>query len=198
MGRQPKFNEDEILDRAMTVVWQRGWSHTAIRDLEEALELKAPSIYRRFGTRTGIGVAIVDHYTERVVQRRVDRHLPGTGDPVANIVAFLETSVTQSGDDQRLWGCLLTTTSLEGSAADDALAEVLARGLDVIEQALRREIVRAQKTGSLDASIAPSAAVDMLVLTMQGLMAMARGGSPPAVLRRRARAAVSLIQSRQA
>ena len=44
MGRGPKFDDDEILDRAMTTFWQGGWAHTSIRDLERELDLKAPSI----------------------------------------------------------------------------------------------------------------------------------------------------------
>ena len=78
MVRPPKFDDDEILDRAMTAsVWQGGWSQTSIRDLEEALDLKAPSIYRRFGSKEGLGAAVVDHYVERVVRRRVAKHLAG-------------------------------------------------------------------------------------------------------------------------
>ena len=75
MARPPKFDDDEILDRAMATFWQQGWSQTSIRDLERTLDLKAPSIYRRFGTKEGLGAAVVDHYVDRVVRRRVDRYL---------------------------------------------------------------------------------------------------------------------------
>lgn len=41
---------------------------------------------------------------------------------------FLEHSVTQSGDGEQLWGCLFTTTSLEGSEPAPDLAEALSHG----------------------------------------------------------------------
>ena len=58
MARSPKFDDDEILDRAMSVLWHRGWARTSIRDLEEALEIKAPSIYRRFGSKEGLAAVL--------------------------------------------------------------------------------------------------------------------------------------------
>lgn len=193
MARAPKFDDEEILDRAMATFWQGGWSQTSIRDLERDLDLRAPSIYRRFGSKAGLGAAVVDHYVERVVRRRVDRYLSGEGDPVGNITTFLERSVTQSGDGGRLWGCLLTTTALEADEPDPALAGALDRGLRVIEHGLRREVGRAAERGQLATGVEPDAAVATLTLVMQGLMALARGGVSPADLRRRARAAVSTI-----
>lgn len=198
MARPPKFDDDEILDRAMTALWRRGWSQTSIRDLEDALELKAPSIYRRFGTKEGLGTAVVDHYVDRVVRRRVGKYLSGEGDPVENITTFLERSVTQSGDGGRLWGCLLTTTSIEADEPDAALAGVLQRGLAVIEDGFRREVHRAAELDRLAVGVVPDAAVALLTLVMQGLMALARSGASPADLRRRARAAVSTIAPPQA
>lgn len=193
VARSPKFDDDEILDRAMAVLWTRGWSCTSIRDLEAALELKAPSIYRRFGSKESLGVAVVDHYVERIVRRRVASFLPGSGDPVANLRAFLESAVTEGDGDGRLWGCLLTTTSLEMDAGEDALAEALRRGLLVIEDALRAEVERAAKIQRLALGVDVEAATQTLVLAMQGLMALSRNGGVPADLQRRARATVSVI-----
>ena len=193
MGRAPKFDDGEILDRAMEVFWRRGWSHTSIRNLEHALEMKAPSIYRRFGTKDGLGVAVTDHYVEHVVRRRVQRHLSGTGDPLTNISNFLERSVSQPDEGQRLWGCLLTTIALEAEHLDGDLAQAVERGLAEIQRGLHREVMRAAGLGRLASGVAPESAVAMLILATQGLMVLARSGSPAAMLQQRARAAVAVI-----
>ena len=193
MARNPKFDDDEILDRAVTAFWQGGWNRTSIRDLESALDLKAPSIYRRFGTKEGLGVAVVDHYVDRVVRRRVDKLLRPDGDPIDNIVRFLELSVTEAGDGGRLWGCLLTTTSLEAEAPGAALGAALQRGLAVIDDGIRAEVDRAVALGRLADGVDPEAVVAATSLVMQGLMALSRSGASPADLRRRARHAVTLF-----
>ncbi|MEM9893530.1 MAG: TetR/AcrR family transcriptional regulator [Actinomycetota bacterium] len=193
MARQPKFDDDEILDRAMTAFWRGGLHQTSIRDLERILDLKAPSIYRRWGTKDGLGAAVVDHYVDRVVGHRVERHLGGDGDPIDNLVSFLESSVTQSGDGGRLWGCLLTNAALEADDPDPQLLAALHRGLAAIEDGIRAEVDRAGELDRLAPRVDPAAAVDTLTLAMQGLMAMARGGASPTDLRRRARGAVALV-----
>ncbi len=192
MGRTPKFDDDEILDRAMTTFWRHGWTQTSIRDLERTLELKAPSIYRRFSSKEGLGVAVVDHYVDRVVSRRVDKYLGGDGDPVDAISRFLERSVTQAGHGGRLWGCLLTTTSLEADTHDPELVGALERGFGVIEDGLRGAVHRADALGRLASGVEPEAVVATLTLAMQGLMSLARAGAAPVDLRRRARATVSV------
>lgn len=196
MGRVPKFDDEEILDRAMAVVWRDGWSNTSIRDLEPALELKAPSIYRRFGTKEGLGAAVVDHYVDRVVRRRVDRHLSGRGDPVKNIETFFERSVTQPHPGQPLRGCLLTTTASDlGSGVDrtEPMTVAVRRGMAVIEEGLRREVERGAEMGLLAPGVDPESVTACLTLVMQGLMALARSGVPASELQRRARAAVAAI-----
>ena len=192
MARPPKYDDGEILDRAMHAFWRRGWGATSIRDLEAALELKAPSIYRRFGSRDGLGAAVVDHYVDRVVDGRVRRHLSGEGDPIDNIESFLVSAVT-SGADGELWGCLVTTTSLEAEMPGPDLAEALARGRSTIEDGMRREVARASATGRLAHGLDPDDATAMLVLAMQGLMALARSGVSSDELRRRARSTVAVL-----
>lgn len=196
MARSPKFDDDEILDRAMTAFWRGGWNSTSIRDLEQALDLKAPSIYRRYGTKEALGVAVIDHYVERIVRHRVDTLLHPDDDPIDNLRRFLETSVTESGAGGRLWGCLLTTTSLEAGDCDPELTAALHRGLATIEAGIRTEVERAAAAGRLADGVDPDAATASTTLAMQGLMALSRSGTPPAELRRRARQTVSLFASR--
>lgn len=197
MGRPRKIDDEEILDRAMALFWERGWADTSIRDLEEALDLKAPSIYHRFGSREGLGAAVVEHYGDRVVRRRVAKYLSGEGDPLDNIARFLRLSVTQSRAGEQLRGCLLTTTSLEAVDPDEALRVALVRGFDLIEAGLRRELERADALGLLRAGIEVRAALSMLVLAMQGLMASARGGVKATTLQRRAVDAVAVLRCAQ-
>ncbi|MEO1064700.1 MAG: TetR/AcrR family transcriptional regulator [Actinomycetota bacterium] len=192
MARPPKFDDEVLLDRAMRSFWRAGWAGTSIRDLERELELKAPSIYRRFGSRDGLGVAVIDHYVDRVIRGRVARHLSGEGDALANIEDFLVSSVTP-GEDGRLVGCLVTTVGLEGAALHPGVRRSLAAGRAEIEQGLRREVRRAVEARQVDAD--EDAAVAMLVLVMQGLMALARSGAPADELVDRVRAAVSLLRS---
>ena len=150
MGRAPKLDDEAILDRAMLAFWRNGWTSTSIRDLERAVGMKAPSLYRRFGNKEGLGVAVVDHYVERIVRRRVERLLPGTGDPLENVTEFLTRSVTESADGPGLWGCLLTTTAVEADRLELGGLEQADE-----EQHHQRRPRRGQQCGATHARVTP-------------------------------------------
>ena len=191
MARAPKYDDTELLDRAVDVVWRRGWSSTSIRDLEQALDVKAPSIYRRFGSRDGVGVAVIDHYVERVVRRRVAKYLTGDGDPVTNLRVFFERSVEQPNSSEALRGCLLTTASADD--LDEAMRGAVLAGIAVIEAGVRRELERAADLGRLRPGVDVESATATLGVAMQGVMALARAGMPSDELHRRAIAVVSSV-----
>lgn len=197
MARPPKFDDDEILDRAMRAFWTRGWSTTSIRDLEAALGLKAPAIYRRFGSKDGLLRAVVDHYVDHVVRHRVDRYLTGVGDPVDNLSAFFESAVTAPPDGGPLVGCLLTTVAAETPHLDLAVQRAVGRGVDDIDRAMRSELARAEASGSLADGVAAEDAAAALTLAWHGLMVLARSGRPPSELQALATASIASIAGQE-
>lgn len=193
MGRPAKFDDDEVLDRAMHAFWRQGWSATSIRDLERHLELKAPSIYRRFGDKDGLARAVLQRYLDRIIDRRIARHLGGDGDPVANIHSFFASALQPGPDGEPPIGCLLTITATERPTVPSELGEPLVEGLARIEEALARELGRARDTGRWSGRAEPTAAAGHLALVFQGLMVLVRAGTDPSELLDRAEASLDLI-----
>ncbi len=93
VGRPPKYDAVTMVDRAMDVFWVKGRRQTSIRDLEEALDMKAPSIHYRFADKDELFAACLARYRSRIVERRIAVHLPGRGDPIAELEAFFDTAV---------------------------------------------------------------------------------------------------------
>lgn len=193
MARPPKYADEEILDRALELFWTRGWSATSIRELETQLDLKAPAIYRRFGSKDGLSQAVLGHYVDRVVRRRIEKYLPGEGDPLDNIREFLVSGVRPAADGGPLIGCLLTTTALETPEVSPDLGAALMAGQAIIEAAIRRELERATEAGALAPGLDVDGALSMLTLAWHGLMVLARSGEAPEVLARRANAAADAL-----
>ena len=137
----------------------------------------------------GLRLAVLDYYIDRIVTSRVSKLLDGSGDPISNLTRFLEQSVTEQTADGALIGCLLTTT---GSELDESrspeLSATLRRGLNTIEEAIAREVHRADELGRLAPNTSPTSAIATVTLAGQGLMVMARAGVHPAELRAQARA----------
>lgn len=193
MGRPAKYDDDEILERAMHTFWRQGWSGTSIRDLERSLDLKAPSIYRRFGDKDGLARAVLQRYLGRIIDRRIARHLTGRGDPMANIRSFFVSALQPGPGGEPPIGCLLTVTAAEFPTVPTQLQEPLAEGLDRIERALAGELSRARGLGRWSGATGPEATAGHLALVFQGLMVLARAGTGSETLLERAEAALELV-----
>jgi TetR/AcrR family transcriptional repressor of nem operon len=175
MGRPAKMTDDDLLEATYEMLWERGCDEVTIRDLELALDLRAPSIYRRFGSRDELLACAIDRYVQRVVQGRISRMLDGAADPVEGIRDFFLSAVEIPTDSVTARGCLLTTTSQQSAGAVPVIAAAVARGFDLVEAALRRSLDRAVARGH---SFAPST-VDLartLLQSFQGVLVLARCG----------------------
>ena len=71
---RPRTIEDEtLLPNAMQVFWQNGYARTGIRELEQALGMKAPSIYNRFESKEGLFRAALEQH-DYVLHRQIVAH----------------------------------------------------------------------------------------------------------------------------
>ncbi len=73
MGRPRGFDEDDVLDAAAGAFVQGGYEGTSIDDLVKALNLHRGSLYKAFGSKRGLFLAVLRRY--------VDRHLVGAPAP---------------------------------------------------------------------------------------------------------------------
>lgn len=178
MARPAKFDDDNIVvDRAVDLFWKDGVDSVSIRDLEAALELRAPSIYRRFDSKEQLLVRCIERYVDSEVRGRVRRHLADSQDPLAGLRKFFTSVLRPHSGEQRLRGCLLTTTSGHDEATIPEIRFALDRGLAEIESAFRRQIERAIAADQLDADTNTDAAATALLMSFQGLLVLARNGA---------------------
>src|SRR3979490_2548354 len=53
-GRPRGFNQDEALDRAMHVFWQKGFEGASLSDLTTAMGIQPASLYKAFGNKQAL------------------------------------------------------------------------------------------------------------------------------------------------
>jgi len=152
MGRPAKTTDSAVLDATYALAWRRGCDDVTIRDLEIALDLRAPSIYRRFRSRDELLAGAIDRYVECVVEPRVRRHLEDADDPLRGIRQFFLTVIdARTGpapvDPAGPRGCLLATTSQQASYAIPVIREAVDRGVARVEEALCAALDRARAAG---------------------------------------------------
>jgi TetR/AcrR family transcriptional repressor of nem operon len=174
--RPAKFDDADLLDRSYDLLWRDGCDAVSIRDLESALGIRAPSIYRRFHSRDELIARSVDRYVERVVGARVRRHLVGSADPVAGLAEFFASALLPAPGETAPRGCLLTITAGQSASADPGVRAAVNAGLAAIDEAFHRQVRRAERQGRLLPGADPDAVSAGLLLAFEGLLVLARTG----------------------
>ncbi|NOJ99499.1 helix-turn-helix transcriptional regulator, partial [Corallococcus coralloides] len=62
MGRHRQFNENEALEAALSVFWQKGYEGASLEDLTQATGVARPGLYAAFGNKEKIFLKALDLY----------------------------------------------------------------------------------------------------------------------------------------
>ena len=147
MGRPAKTTDADVLDTTYALAWQRGCDDITIRDLEVALDLRAPSIYRRFHSRDELLAAAIDRYVDREVDPRVRHYLDDADDPLDGIRQFFLRTLDLMAQLETPPGCLVATTSQQSSYAVPVIRDAVDRGTARVREALLAALERAVAQG---------------------------------------------------
>lgn len=62
MARPKSFDDEQILNKAMDLFWQKGYQATSIQDLEQHLNIGRRSLYNAFGSKYELFLAALHKY----------------------------------------------------------------------------------------------------------------------------------------
>lgn len=172
MARPRLIEEKSLLDAAMFAFWESGYAGVSTRALEDATGLPSSSLYHRYGSKEGVFVAALDHYVDRVVDGRTARYLQQE-DALAGLREFF-TSVYRTGRHP-YHACLLANTWTEVGTTMPSIAAVLARGNRQLTAGFSENLLRGQQQGAIRDDLDPAEGALYLLMSLQGLLATARG-----------------------
>jgi AcrR family transcriptional regulator len=64
MGRPKNFSREEVLEKAMPVLWKHGFADTSLQELERATGVNKSGLYTEFRDKEDLFVAWLRHYLE--------------------------------------------------------------------------------------------------------------------------------------
>src|SRR5258706_9303249 len=73
MARPREFDRDEVLERAMSVFWSKGFAATSTSDLVEAMQIGRQSMYDSFGDKRALYLEALAHYQQQSVTGHIGR-----------------------------------------------------------------------------------------------------------------------------
>jgi TetR/AcrR family transcriptional regulator, transcriptional repressor for nem operon len=191
--RPREFDEQEVVGRATDLFWRRGYHATSVRDLGDALDLSASSLYRTFGDKHALFLRALDNYRATESAEARDQLLrPG---PVLDVLrAWLVRMVDLPAGNDAARGCFVVNTATELGAEDRAVDERTQAAFGVTRDSLQELLRRGCRAGELRAELDVTATADTLFTLVLGLRVRVRAGHPASELTRVIDAAVRGLQ----
>ncbi|VVO28364.1 TetR/AcrR family transcriptional regulator [Pseudomonas fluorescens] len=173
--RPKEFKQDEIVDAAMQVFWQLGYSATSIQDLVDGTGLSRSSLYNAFENKHGLYEHALRRYHDLTAANVA--LLQESGSVKGLIQQLLMRIVNDELSDTGQRGCLAANATLELAGQDESVAELVSRNFLRLEKALERALIRGQAEGEIATHKKPRALARFIVNTIQGLRVLSKGSA---------------------
>ena len=66
MARAKQYNEQEVIEKAMSLFWRNGYESTSVRMLEKEMGINQFSIYASFGSKHGVFLESLKCYKSKI------------------------------------------------------------------------------------------------------------------------------------
>ena len=180
MPWEKKFDEDEVLDKAMLMFWRQGYEATSMRNLVDCMGINPGSIYAAFGPKKVLFQKALDRYGAQAMSflsEVEEKHTPRKA-----ILAVFEHMIDDVRDNPDNCGCFMTNSIVEGAPKDDEMDRAVRQGIEEFQAFFRRMIKQGQKTGEINAGLDAARTARILQSLIMGGRMMTRGRGDPTVL----------------
>ena len=181
MARPREFDVDTALERAMDMLWSKGYEATSLDDLCEATGLSRSSLYATFGNKRNLLLRSVERYVERrspSIAAILARPVPVHDAFAALLQDFIDRIVAGSGRR----GCFLGNCAAELPRGDRAALAQVSQGIAHMEAIFRDALARAKTRGELQSKTDVDALARFLTAGIQGLRLIGKVNPNRAVL----------------
>ena len=181
-GRPRTFDENQALESALKVFWQKGFEGASLKDLTKAMGINRPSMYAAFGNKEQLFRKALDRY----VQARACYIRDALAEPTARGAAkrMLDGAVTLLSDKKHPRGCMIVSGALAcGDDAEPVRRELVARR-KLSESLLRTRFEQALRDKDLPDDCDPADLARYLVTVVHGMSIQAASGTDKTQLRR--------------
>jgi AcrR family transcriptional regulator len=182
MGRPRGFAENEALDAAMTVFWEKGYEGSTLADLTEAMRINRSSMYATFGDKEALFRLAIARYVEgpaAYVREALEQPT------VRSVVeALLRGALGLLTDPSHPRGCLSVQGALACGSDAEPMKQALIEWRKQGEADIQKRLQRARKEGDLAKDVDPGDLARYISTVLTGLAVQAANGSTRAEMTR--------------
>lgn len=169
MGRGLEFADQEALERAMHVFWEKGYQNTSLKDLLAAMNILNGSFYNTFGSKKNVYLRALQMY-ELDFNAKLKKLFASNIPFGKKIRIFFDYVVNRQLDKACPKGCFVVNSIESSAVAESEIREFLTVFFANFEAFIAEELIRAAAGGELAAGIDPGHTAAAINVYTQGLM----------------------------
>jgi TetR/AcrR family transcriptional repressor of nem operon len=184
-----QFDEEEALEKALALFWQRGFAETSMQELAAVTGVQRGSLYNAYQGKEAFFLRVFEVYTERfLTQVRESLEQPALRDGLRSFFDYIISSM-RTGVPTR--GCLSTKIALGGDVIEEPIRAALQGLLDMLEAILRERLSHPEKGVRL--AVPAAEAARLIVAFTRGIVVIERVYQDEARMREMAESVTTLI-----
>lgn len=166
-----KYAESEVIEKATTLFWQKGFQAAGMRDIQQALDMRPGSIYARFKSKEGLFQLVVEKYVTNSQEKLsivIDADCP-----LDALRAFFVSELINPEEMRFQRQCLLIKSITELEMLGENGKQSVLDGMSTLKACFKSIVEKAVQTNSLLSSTPVDKAADWLQNQFVGLRTFA-------------------------
>ena len=180
MARTKDFNEEEVLNKALAIFWQKGYNGTSMQDLVEGLGISRSSMYDTYTDKYTLFVKSLERYRQQTAAEMLQM-IKQAASPKDVIKEIFQTVIHESLFDKMPRGCFMVNTCVETAPHDEVVAKIVQDNIKDYEAAFYEAIKKGQAMGEISNRNDAKALARSIINTINGIRVAARSGADKAV-----------------
>ena len=178
MPRAKQFDEQQTLDAAMELFWEKGFHATSMQDLVDKLQINRASLYNTYGDKEELFNKAFGQYVSRNSQFVVD-FLNGYESVKEGLRALFDNSINACSLDKTSKGCFVVNTTTELSTDNNNLKRRLAGHKERMQKVFFNYLKKGQESGEIGPEKDLEAIAALIFTLYNGLMVICKVDSKP-------------------
>ncbi|HEY8937936.1 MAG TPA: TetR/AcrR family transcriptional regulator [Cyclobacteriaceae bacterium] len=173
MARTKDFDEDEILNKAVSLFWHKGYNGTSMQELVDVLGISRSSLYDTYIDKHTLYVKSLEYYQNTVSGNltSVVNNAPSAKDAVK---CLLELTTNDLLKDKQHKGCFMVNAEVEVAPHDAKIKNIVRKNEQQIEDLFRQAIQRGQENGEITNKQDAKALARFFMNTVKGIRVSAK------------------------
>ncbi len=188
-GRPRQFSAQDALQAAVAVFAEKGYEHTSLTDLTQAMGINKTSMYLAFGSKEELFLLAMQTYKQQASAHLAESLAQQSARD--GIRALLHAHVDQATSPDQAGMSFITQPPLTNAGASPTIIAGVEECRTFVQLALAERFDQAARDGQLPAGTDTAALARFYSVVIQGIALDAQHGGPRDQLRRAADAAIA-------